>query len=324
MKKVWKKIREFLLGIKTGYRFFGVNAGFILIPFAFALLGIGIHILLVALTYHQASEGFVADVNALLVGHGYAASLEPISEGDCVLLSLASPPLPLWTSAVATELGITDKALIEQMTLLENGYYQYAVLMYLLGLIIIVVFYFVSGFVTGYFIKKKRGIPYGWKYTLVNLLFKCVIFAAIVFGLNRLFALVPVISSILALVLIPLVESLFALYRAHLVQRGLRKTKRMFRFVTFKDVLIYLALNWTLYLHLTALVIFLFAAMPDFIILNVVIIMPLFSYLNTYLDVYAEASILAKAKRLEEKQAADAQETSGKPAEDPQNSGNQA
>ena len=298
VKSAKEKTVRFLLLIGRGVKFFGINARYAYIPFLIIGFGVGLFILLSALGITESLTLFADSGNALLEGAGESGRIPYPDPWTSFVEALKGTGLGGVLNSEIAALGITDTSLLNQLqettpkSALLNAVYFGS------GLLIVVALYFLAGVLTGMKIKKENGIPKGWKYTLISLILKFVIFAGIIFGFSRVIQLIPVVGSILLTFLLPLVESLFALYRGYLVQRGLKKTLGMFSFITFRDVAFYLLLTWSLYLSYFAFVALVTLLLKGQFAAMVAILLPLFCYITTFLDVYAEAYVLDKAKTL--------------------------
>ena len=292
------KIRAYLRAVGRGYRFFGINARYIAVSFLVILVAMLGYIAVASYGFYVSTSDFVVKANALLEAKGIAGRLESPDVWSCILGSFHGYDEAGKAMAAASSLGITDKAIIDELNLIERQTVSMGILCYAGGILIVAVFFLASGFLIGFLIKRRNNVPYGWKLTLVSLLMKSVIFAGLLFGLSTLFGLIPIVGGILAAILIPLVQSLFSLYRAHMVQRGLSKTLGMFRFVSPYDVLVFLGIHWTLYLSLVIMAVGVAIALSQWQALIILLLLPLVSYTNAFLDVYAEVMVLEKAARL--------------------------
>ncbi len=309
--RVYQLFRGGFIGLGRGFKYFGLNARFAPVPLFLVFLGLCLYLLLSGVGIAMSMERFASQGNELLISKGLAPDLPYPTFLDVLRLDLSGSGPFLANARQIESLGKIDEGLTKELNALAQKTVEVAALLSGIGTLITVLFYLASTFVTGFVIKWKRGIPYGFKYTLISLVLKFVIFAGLVYGLGYLFALVPVVGSILSAILIPMVESLFSLYRGYLVQNRLRRSGRMFAFVSFRDVLIFLALTWSLYLGviLTAVAAFVLAGEYDVLALSV--FLSLLSFVTSFLDVYAEKYVLDKAERLrrsaeKERQAAEA------------------
>lgn len=295
---VWTKVKEYLGGIKAGLKFYGVNSFFIYVPFLFILTGVITYAFLCAYGYTKSSTLFVEAGNAYLAEQGIAQRFIAPTYWESVLRVLEVLRINTFADESIAASGIKDPDVIAKLGEINRGCIAEGALAILGGMVLLFLLFFVGSFVTTFFIKKRNGVPYGWKLTLLGVLLKFVVFAGIIAGLGALFGLIPVVGGIFAAVVIPLAQALFALYRGYLIQCGVKKTLKMFRFVTFKDVLIYVTLTVILDGLVAIVGIFFSAVVAEYIALILLFAMPLLSYTNAYLDAYAEVYILKKVDRL--------------------------
>ncbi len=297
--KVVDKAKELPLAMKKAYIFFFKNMRYIYIP----LLVIGIActaaLLLQAFGYYFTSNGFFGLSNSALSESGEASTMTKLSLGECFLLSLKLEGIgsafdQALAGAEINDVAIRDQLVSESKKAMESGSFYY-----LISLVLILVSYFVSGTLLGKKMKKANHVPYGLRYTIYSFFLKLIVFAAALYGLGRLFALFPAASAVLTAFVVPLIESLFALWRAYLVQHGLRKTKGMFTTISLRDALPYLLVSWSLVFSMVAFAVIAIFATNKLYLLALVLVLPGFVYASQYLEIYAQAYVIEKAKAKE-------------------------
>ena len=303
MNGALRKIKEYGLGLKAGLKFYGVNSFLLFIPLIFALVGLMLFMFLAAHGYHISATSFVTQANAYLAEAGYEQRLVIPDFGTCILRTLEGLRLATFGAESIASLGIKDNDVVAKLTEIDAATKKDGGAYGTVGILLLILLFFAGGFVTAFFIKKHTHVPYGWKYTLVGIILKFIVFAAVIAGLSALIGLIPIAGGIISSIVIPITQALFALYRGYLVQRGLKRTLKMFRFVTFKDVLIYVSLTFIIDIGIVIAATIIGIPLYNYIVVPLAFTMPMLSYTNAYLDVYAEKYILEKTARIESEES---------------------
>ena len=278
------------------FRAYFINSRFILFPAT--ILGIGI-IAFFALRFagiYISQTDFANQANAMLEESGEAERVAYPTFQSVFYETFQGFKISADLTTMITSTGITDKALTDalkgQISDSVSAHNVFAII----GFGILFIAYLLSSVICGKKIKEANHVASGLKYTILNWVLKILVFGGLLIGLGYLFGLLPWASAIVSFILIPLFQALFSLWRAFLVQRGLKKTFGMFHVITFRDVIIFLLLTWGIYFIFGSFAVVLVSLFPDHAILTLVLALPLYVYTACFLEVYAQVYILEKGK----------------------------
>ena len=301
-KRKTTPVRTFFAREKKGYKAYFVNMRFILYPAIILTVGIAVFFLLRFIGIYVSEADFVNKTNATLEAQGEASRLAMPTLGYILEKTFQGLTINADLSDMVTNMGLSDKALTDALkTEIQTSVSTHDVLAFV-GFIALLVSYFLSAIVCGKKMKKANNVPYGLKYTIIGWILKTIVFGGLLTGLGYLFDLFPWASAISSLILIPLIQTLFSLWRAYMVQLGLKKTLGMFRLLTVYDAGIFLVLTFGAFFLFGVFFATLLSLFPDNAFLTISLSLPLFVYTSCFLDVYAQMYILEKAARYSPKQ----------------------
>ncbi len=296
IKKKRHPFRTLFQTERDGFKAYFVNAKYVLVPVVVFAIAVTAFFALRFLGLYISENDFANQANAALEASGEATRVPTPTFAYLWTKTFEGLTIDADLNQMVTTMGLSDgglkDSLVEQIkhSVAANNVCSF------LGLSILLISLFLASAMCGKKIKKANNVTYGLKYTIISLILKVVVFSALLTGLTYLFNYLPWASAIVSIVLIPFFQSLFALWRAYMVQMGLKKTLGMFRTITPADAFMFLLLTWGIYLIFGTVFVVLMSVLPKNIFLILSFALPLFVYTSCFLDVYAEIYILKKGQ----------------------------
>ena len=302
-KRKHHPFRTFFKTEGNGFKAYFVNAKYILVPVVVLLIAVAIFFALRFLGLYISENDFVRQANASLEASGETTRVDPPTFGYLWTKTFEGLTLNADLSSMVSGLGLSDESLKESLKEQIQTSIEANNVCNIVGFVVLFVAYFLSSILCGKKIKIANKVPFGLKYTIISWILKIVVFGGLLTGLVYLFNYLPWASALVSLVLIPFFQSLFALWRAYMVQMGLKKTLGMFKMIPPADAFMFLLLSWGIYFIFGVVVVVLVSVFPSNALLTLSLALPIFVYTSCFLEVYAEIYILRKGKPQKEEPA---------------------
>lgn len=288
--------RTFFQTERDGFKAYFVNAKFILVPVVVFAIAVTAFFALRFLGLYISENDFARQANAALEASGETTRVAPPTFQYLWVKTFEGLTLNADLTQMVSTMGLSDGGLKD--SLMEQIQSSVAAnnICNIVGFGILLISLFLASAMCGKKIKQANNVTYGLKYTIISLVLKLVVFSGLLTGLTYLFNYLPWASALVSIVLIPFFQSLFALWRAYMVQMGLKKTLGMFRTITPADAFMFLLLTWGIYLIFGTVFAVLMSVLPKNVFLILSFALPLFVYTSCFLEVYAEIYILKKGQ----------------------------
>lgn len=275
--------------LKKSLKAFFSNMNAIIYVMAFVYFGATIFFSLVILGASNSFTQFAIDIKTLLQDQSITLKVEV---NDLLKLLQQENSIDNFKAMLqdfVSSLSIQGQSAIEQATNIINNAVNTFTIYVAIGLIILIIGYFIGSFLCGREIKIKQHVKRGILVALVGKFLGSVIFGGLLVIATYLLNLFPW-SAAISGVVIALLQAFFALWRAAILQNG---RKGALKNVKFKDVLSYVTINIILYVIGFGLA-YLLILLSGSVTLGIVIALPLLVYTNKFLDSYACIYVVKK------------------------------
>lgn len=279
---------------KDTIKSFFKNIKYIIIPMAFIYLGALFFIISGFKGAYNSISYFVKNTTAIVQENGENINIDLSQLQDTIKnenLANIEEVLKDTFNNIIKQIKSSSEAVSSAVTKVAEDAVGKFVVPLVLGFVFLIIMFIVGSCICGVQIRKANGLKGGLKVFVLNTLINSVFIAALVSVVAFFVQKFVWVAGVGAALLI-LMQALFALYRAHIVQKGGRG---MFKSITFKDALKYFGMILLMYVVAVCLIGVMFALFKD-AVLSVLIALPLLVYVNKFLDIYAELYVVKKSE----------------------------